>query len=185
LVIDCATRARDVVDVDADDLDVGEGTLDHQREVVAQQIGEGWVVDPGARDDEAVRVLRPQQRGIVAALTVGRDRFDHDAIAVGAGGRREAAQGFGQDRVARDLLGRLAHDEGDDIGAPTGELAGRRVRVIVELLGRIHDAASRVIRDLHLGAPVQHEGHGRSRHPGQGGDILARGSSCHPARSSA
>ena len=73
--------------------------------------------------------------GVRRVRTVGRQRLDHDPEAAAAGGRGQAAQGLGQDRVAGDLLGRLAQDEGQDVAAATGQLAGRGVRVVAEPLG--------------------------------------------------
>ncbi len=174
-----AARPGDVVDVDARHRDPRQGSLEHDRELVAEQLHERRVVDARTRDDEPVGVLGTKQRRVHRFLPVRFQRFDQDPEATAAGGRCQAAQGLGEDRVAGDLLGRLAEDEGQDVAAPTCQLAGRRVRVVAQPLSREEDPLARLLGDLHVGAVVQHEGHGRPRDPCRGRDVGAGRSSGH------
>ena len=116
-------RASDVVDVDAGDGDARQRSLEDDREAVADQLEQSRVVDPRTRHDQAVGMLGPQQRGVRAFRTVEHQRLDHHPEAAAPGRRREAAQRLDQDRVAGDLLGRLAQDQGDDVTPSTGQLA--------------------------------------------------------------
>ena len=63
-MVDRAARAGDVVDVDAGDVDVGQGALEHDREAVADERQELRVVGPRTADHEAVGVLGSQQAGV-------------------------------------------------------------------------------------------------------------------------
>ena len=63
-VLDGPTRARHVVDVDADDRDVRERALQDDREAVAHQGEERRIVRPRARHDETVGMLRPKERAV-------------------------------------------------------------------------------------------------------------------------
>src|SRR5258705_13347259 len=58
-------------------------------------------------------------------------------------------------------------------------MPGRGVRVITKFARRIHDPASRVVRDLDVGSLVEHERDGRPGDTGQGRYVGAGGTLWH------
>ena len=85
-------------------------------------------------------MLGAEEGRVGRVRAVRRERLDHDPEAAGPRRGRETAQGLGEDGVAGDLLGRLAQDQGEDVAAAAGQLAGRRMRVVAEPLGGVEDA---------------------------------------------
>ena len=121
----------DVVDVDAGHVRAGQGTLDDHGRAGVGQLEQLGVVAPRPGDHQAVGAPRPDE------VTVGRVRrpirLDQDSIALGAGGRGQAAQRLGQEGVLRDLFGRLPQDDAEGVGPTRGEPPGGCVRLVAEL----------------------------------------------------
>ena len=136
--------------------------LEDDREAVLDQGDQLLVVGPGTRDDEAVDALGADEVAVPAAL--GRQRLDEDAVAALVRLGPDPPQGLGEQRVDRDLLGRLAQDEPDRVRGAAGQRLRRAVGVVAELAGRVHHAPAGVLGDAGLGAPVEHERHGRPGH---------------------
>ena len=130
-VLDGAARTGHVVDVDAGHRDARQaipGGRSGSRRGPARAATGRRRADPRSTSPSACWA---RSRAVVGRIrTVGRQRLDHDPEATGPRGGGEPAQGLGQDGVTGDLLGGLAQDQGDDVTAATGQLAGRRMRVV-------------------------------------------------------
>ena len=181
-VLDGAARPGDVVDVDALDGDVraaSPGGRPGSRRGPARGATDRPTRGPDTIRPSACWARRSALYEVVAA--VGLEQLDHHPEAAGAGRRGQAAERLGQDRVAGDLLGRLVEDEGDDVAPTAGQLAGRRVGRVAELLGGIHHPLAGLGGDLDVGAPVEDERDRRPRDAGPRGHIGAGGTFRHRA----
>ena len=91
-----------IVDVDAGDVDVGKGALEHDRQAVADEVSEGDIVDARARDDQSVGPLRSEQVDI--GQPFGRERLDEHPVARRSGRSDDAPERLGEERVHADLF---------------------------------------------------------------------------------
>ncbi len=67
--------------------------------------------------------------------------------------------------------GDLVRDQPDHGGTTSAQATGDGVRPVAELCGGLADLLLRLGGEVALGTPVEDEGHGRVRHPGEPGDI--------------
>ncbi len=133
-------RTGHVVDVDAGHRDIRQRPLEDDREPVADELEQRWIVDARTRDDEPIGVLGAEEVRVRRVRTVGRKRLDHDPEAVGPRRGDEPAEGLGQDGVAGDLLGRSGAGPARRCDCGHRPAAGRRMRVIAEAIGGGKDA---------------------------------------------
>src|SRR5450759_4289542 len=89
------------------------------------------IILPGAGDDQPVDTLGDKEFA-VSAIVWG-ERLHEHAIAASAGLGRDAPQRLGEERVGRDLLGRLAQHQTDRVRRPSRERASRPVGMVAEL----------------------------------------------------
>ncbi len=148
-----ATLSTSTLGVDG----VGKRALEDDREPVPDELHERRVVGARAGDDQPVGMLGAEEGRVRGGRIVEGERLDHDPEPAGAGRCGETAQRLGEDRVAGDLLGRLAEDEGDDMAATAGELPSGRMGVVAEFLGGVEHAPARLLGDLHVRTVIQDE----------------------------
>ena len=150
-VLDRSAGGRDVVDVDAGDGDVGQGTLQHDRKPVADQAQKRVVVDARTGDHHAVGMLLPKRGVVCLPRPVMGEWLEHHPETAGSRRVGEAAERIGEEGVAGDLLSGLEHDQGEDAARSAGQLTSGRMGVIAELAGGIENAATRLVGDLDVG----------------------------------